>query len=95
MNDDLSFSDNLSFSEQFDNDEVDHAIDQISSSLSFNIKDNPLVPSYKASGKLLATFKKRRKEIAKSLENPKLSAQELSDLQLELKVISEVLDQRL
>jgi len=95
MQDDLSFSDNLSFSEQFDNDEIDHAIDQISSSLSFHIKGNPLAPDYKASGKLLATFKKRRKEIAKLLENTKLSSQESSDLQLELKVISDVLDQQL
>jgi len=96
MRDDLSFSDSLSFSEQFnDDDEVNQAIEQITSSLSFHVKDNPLVPSYKASSKLLATFKKRRKKIAKLLENTTLSSQELSDLQLEMKVISEALDQNL
>ena len=93
MRDDLSFSDNLSFSDQFNNDEIDRAIEQISSSLSFHMKDNPLVPDYKASSKLLATFKRRRKEIAKLLENTTLSSQETSDLTLEMKVISEVLDQ--
>jgi len=95
MNNDLSFSDNLSFSDSDNNEEIDHAIEQISSSLSFHMKDNPLVPTYKASNKLLGTFKKRRKEIAKLLEKETLSSQELSDLNLEMKVISEVLDQNI
>ena len=94
MNKDLNFDDfeeeysenPLSFGDYSD-EEVDSAINDISSSLCFELSENPLVEDISASSKLLNIFEKRSIEIEHLLESTKLSHFERNDLQLELRMI--------
>lgn len=94
MGNDLNFDDfeeessenDLSF-DHYSNDEINNSINEISSSLHFELPGNPLVEDISASSKLLGIFKQRRIEIENILENTRVSKSERRDLQLELRMI--------
>lgn len=87
MNNDLNF-------DNFDDNEVEDAIEQISFSLSFGANGNPLLEDRTASHKLLDTFRKRKEEIENILANRNITKQEKKDLGLELRMIKQALDQK-
>ena len=94
MNHDLNFEDfdeeslknTLSF-EGYSNEEIEASLKEISSSLCFELPDNPLVEDISASSRLLSIFKQRRVEIENMLDNEGLSKETHQELQLELRMI--------
>jgi len=82
---DESLENSLSFDDYSDG-ELDTAINEISSSLCFELPDNPLVEDISASSKLLGIFEQRLVEIEKALENHRLSKESRQELRLELRM---------
>lgn len=94
MDKDLNFNDfeedlpenALSFDDYSDS-AIEESVNEISSSLCFELPDNPLVEDISASSKLLAIFEQRRVEIENTLENRGLSKETRQELKLELRMI--------
>jgi len=84
---DDEFSENSLSFDDHDDGGINDAINEICSSLCFELPDNPLVEDISASSKLLNIFAQRQKEIEKSLENRWLSKETRQELQLELRMI--------